>query len=612
MNRLNGMIKCGGKEMNSIKNLLFAVKRVVTLLDRQKKRMLFALWVLSLLTYVVSVATPTIEMFIADGVVGIMNNTDAAIKLWIGIGGSVVCSALGFLSRKRLFVWSNYVGSTISDSIYRDMLQKSARIKYRYYEDKDIYEKFAKTASMVPDKIASLMTWSTIPPIIGGMFSMIAVAFSLMAADWKIALLVLLGNILSIFFYYRRMRDNYYLKVSQIPCKRWADTYWNIMVDKSKLKEVKTFRLFDYIAGRWEQLSFRMQGENMKLAVRYAFILFLTDIAAIIFKALALIYTVYLVVFGEKNVGIIMLVYGSINVFNGYMSDISRAFINLGENSLHIRNWITYMKLEEERRDEPAAGVESEVLLKLSGVKFKYPKTDVYAIDGISVDIHAGEKIAVVGENGSGKSTFVSLINGLFEDYEGTILFDGTEIRDYPVYLRRSIATVFQDFGKYDLTIRENIALGDIVNEHSDEDIWAAAEKADATKFVSELDHQLDAKIGPYEGGTYLSGGQWQKVAIGRTFLKESAKILILDEPTAALDPYSESRIYRRFLDVVENQAALLISHRLGATRYADRILVFDKGKIVEEGNHDKLMAQKGLYWKMYTAQASLYMEKLG
>ena len=159
------------------------------------------------------------------------------------------------------------------------------------------------------------------------------------------------------------------------------------MVDKSKLKEVKTFRLFDYIAGRWEQLSFRMQGENMKLAVRYAFILFLTDIAAIIFKALALIYTVYLVVFEEKNVGIIMLVYGSINVFNGYMSDISRAFINLGENSLHIRNWITYMKLEEERRDEPAAGVESEVLLKLSGVKFKYPKTDVYAIDGISVDI---------------------------------------------------------------------------------------------------------------------------------------------------------------------------------------------------------------------------------
>ena len=124
--------------MNSIKNLLFAVKRVVTLLDRQKKRMLFALWVLSLLTYVVSVATPTIEMFIADGVVGIMNNTDAAIKLWIGIGGSVVCSALGFLSRKRLFVWSNYVGSTISDSIYRDMLQKSARIKYRYYDPLNI------------------------------------------------------------------------------------------------------------------------------------------------------------------------------------------------------------------------------------------------------------------------------------------------------------------------------------------------------------------------------------------------------------------------------------------------------------------------------------------
>ena len=122
----------------------------------------------------------------------------------------------------------------------------------------------------------------------------------------------------------------------------------------------------------------------------------------------------------------------------------------------------------------------------------------------------------------------------------------------------------------------------------------------------------MDTRIGPYEEGTYLSGGQWQKVALGRTFLKEQAKILILDEPTAALDPYSESQIYRRFLDVVDDQAALLISHRLGATRYADRILVFDQGKIVEEGSHEKLMAQKGLYWKMYTAQASLYMEKMG
>lgn len=598
--------------MNSIKNLFFAVKRAVSLLDIQQKRMLSSLWVLSLLTYVVSVATPTIEMLIADGVVGYINHLDAAKKLYIGIGGTAVCSVLGFLSRKRLFVWSNYVGSTISDSIYQDMLQKSARIKYKYYEDKDIYEKFVKTAGTVPDKIASLMTWNTVPPIIGGMFSMAAVSVSLAAVDWKIALLVLLGNVFSIFFYYKRMRDNYFLKVSQIPWKRWADTYWNTLVDKSKLKEVKAFRLFDYIADRWEQLSFRMQGENMKLAVRYSFILLLTDIVAIAFKALALIYTVYLVVSADKNIGIIMLVYGSINVFNGYMSDISRAFINLGENSLHIRNWIEYMKLEEERTDEPAAGTETDVLLKLSDVKFKYPKTEAYAIAGISVEIHAGEKIAVVGENGSGKSTFVSLINGLYEDYEGTIVFDGTEIRDNPVYHRRKISTVFQDFGKYDLTIRENIALGDTYNAHSDEDIWAAAEKADAAKFVSGLDHQMDTRIGPYEEGTYLSGGQWQKVALGRTFLKEQAKILILDEPTAALDPYSESQIYRRFLDVVDDQAALLISHRLGATRYADRILVFDQGKIVEEGSHEKLMAQKGLYWKMYTAQASLYMEKMG
>lgn len=598
--------------MNSIRYLFYAVKKAVTLLDVRKKGMLLVLLVLSLLTYVVSVVTPTLEMFIADGVVGAINDTNTVSYLYIGIAGLAVCSALGFLSRKRLFVWSNYVGSTISDSIYEDILKKSARIKYKYYEDKNVYEDIAKTASTVPDKIASLMTWSTIPPIIGGTFSMIAVSISLVMVDWKIAVLVLLGNVLSIFFYYKRMRDNYYLKVSLIPQKRWADVYWDSLVNKNKLKEVKFFRLFDYIADKWEQLSFKMQKENMKLAVRYSFILLLTDIIAIAFKSIALMYTVYLVVFGDKSIGVVMLVYGSINVFNGYMSDISRAFINLGENSLYIKNWIDYMKLEEEPQEAATPVEKTNVLLKLSDVRFRYPKADKLAIDGISVEVHEGEKIAIVGENGSGKSTFVNLINGLFDDYEGTILFEGKEIRGDLAYLRQNMATVFQDFGKYDFTIRENIAIGDIMNTHSEKDIWEAVEKVDAHKFISELDNQMDTVIGPYKEGTYLSGGQWQKVAIGRTFLKDNAKIVILDEPTAALDPYSESETYRRFLNTVGNQATLLISHRLGATRYADRILVFDKGKIVEEGNHEKLMAQKGLYRKMYIAQASLYAEKMG
>lgn len=596
--------------MNSIGYLFYAVKKAITLLDAKKKVMLFVLLILSLLTYVVSVVTPTLEMFIADGVVGAINDTNAVNYLYIGIAGLAACSALGFLSRKKLFVWSNFVGSTISDSIYKDMLLKSSRIKYKYYEDKNVYEDIAKTADTVPDKIASLMTWSTIPPIIGGTFSMVVVSISLVMVDWKIAVLVLLGNVLSIFFYYKRMRDNYYLKVSLIPQKRWADAYWDSLINKSKLKEVKFFRLFDYIADKWEQLSFKMQKENMKLAVKYSFILLLTDIVAIAFKSFALVYTVYLVLLGEKNIGVIMLVYGSINVFNGYMSDISRACINLGENSLYIKNWIDYMKLEEESLEESTSTVKTNVVLKLSDVRFRYPKADKLAIDGISVEMYAGEKIAVVGENGSGKSTFVNLINGLFDDYEGTILFDGKEIRENLAYLRQNVATVFQDFGKYDFSIRDNIAIGDILNIHSEKDIWEAAEKADALNFISELDNHLDTMIGPYKEGTYLSGGQWQKIAIGRTFLKNNAKLLILDEPTAALDPYSESEAYRRFLNTVGNQTTLLISHRLGATRYADRILVFDKGKIVEEGNHEELMAQKGLYRKMYVAQASLYAEK--
>lgn len=595
--------------MRGLYNILLAVKGAIAVLDKKERRMLLVLWMLSLSSYAVSVAMPTIEMFIADGVIGYIEGTRASLYLKWGIIGIIICSILGFGSRRIFFAWSNYVSSVISDSIYKSILYKSAKIKYKYFENKELYEEITKTADSVPNKISNMMTWNTLPPIVGGSLSMIIVSMTLIQVDWKIALLVFVGNTLSIYFYYKRMKDNFFLSIELIPQKRWADAYWKCLVSKDTIKEIKIFKLFDFLSQKWRVKSTEVQTENFKLAIKYAGILLLSDIVAIVFKALALIYTVYLVVFENINIGNIMLVYGSINVFNGYMSDISRAFINLGDNSLHIQNWIKFMEMEDEVDVDVTPSISSDILIACSNVRFKYPQADAYAINGITLDIKAGDRIAIVGENGSGKSTFVNLINGLFDDYEGHILFQGKEIKDNLTYIRQNISTIYQEFGKYDFSIRENISMGDANVEHDEVDFWDATNKSGATAFIMDMEKKMDTMIGPYQDGTYLSGGQWQKIAISRTFLKDKAKLLILDEPTASLDPSSESEIYRRFLEKMDNQAVLMISHRLGATRFADRVLVFKEGKIIEDGTHEELMANKGVYWKMYMSQLALYKE---
>lgn len=595
--------------MRGLYNILLAVKGAIAVLDKKERRMLLVLWMLSLSSYAVSVAMPTLEMFIADGVIGYIEGTRASLYLKWGIIGIIICTILGFGSRRIFFAWSNYVSSVISDSIYKSILYKSAKIKYKYFENKELYEEITKTADSVPNKISNMMTWNTLPPIVGGSLSMIIVSMTLIQVDWKIALLVFVGNTLSIYFYYKRMKDNFFLSIELIPQKRWADAYWKCLVSKDTIKEIKIFKLFDFLSQKWRVKSTEVQTENFKLAIKYAGILLLSDIVAIVFKALALIYTVYLVVFENINIGNIMLVYGSINVFNGYMSDISRAFINLGDNSLHIQNWIKFMEMEDEVDVDVTPSISSDILIACSNVRFKYPQADAYAINGITLDIKAGDRIAIVGENGSGKSTFVNLINGLFDDYEGHILFQGKEIKDNLTYIRQNISTIYQEFGKYDFSIRENISMGDANVEHDEVDFWDATNKSGAAAFIMDMEKKMDTMIGPYQDGTYLSGGQWQKIAISRTFLKDKAKLLILDEPTASLDPSSESEIYRRFLEKMDNQAVLMISHRLGATRFADRVLVFKEGKIIEDGTHEELMANKGVYWKMYMSQLALYKE---
>lgn len=259
-------------------------------------------------------------------------------------------------------------------------------------------------------------------------------------------------------------------------------------------------------------------------------------------------------------------------------------------------------KLEESPRTFTTADIAFEQ------VSFTYPNSSDAALKDVSVHIKQGEKVAIVGENGSGKSTFVNLLCGVYQPTTGNITIGGYNLRDNLLAARRAISVVFQSFGRYEATIRENITIADGTKQASDNELKAYAIDTGAYDFIKEQPLAFDEEVGTFsKTGNNLSGGQWQKVALTRALYRDKARMMILDEPTAALDPVAEADLYRHFSRLTGDKTTILISHRLGITSVADRILVFDNGRIVEDGTHAELITNEGKYAEMYRAQAQWY-----
>lgn len=245
-------------------------------------------------------------------------------------------------------------------------------------------------------------------------------------------------------------------------------------------------------------------------------------------------------------------------------------------------------------------------------VSFAYPGTDRLVLDDVSFTLNPGESVALVGHNGAGKTTIVKLMLRLYDPDSGSITLNGIDLRSYdPAAFRRACSVIFQDFGRYDFTARENIALGDVDTPRDNGDLMTAATKAGADSVIDGLPDGLDTMLGLRFGGRDLSGGEWQRIALARAFVRD-APVLILDEPTAALDVRAEYEVYQRFADLTRDRATMLISHRFSTVRMADRILVLDGARIVERGTHDELIRQHGVYQRLYTAQARHYVDAIG
>ena len=404
---------------------------------------------------------------------------------------------------------------------------------------------------------------------------------------------------------------NYSLNFQWTPERRQLEYLRQMGASVETAKEVKIFNLNRFFIERFRTLSQKFFEANRKLAGRRA--LWGTLLAALgtLGYYVAYGYIAWRTVRGDFTIGDLTFLAGSFRRLRQLLESLLSGFSQVASQALYLDDLYSFFRIEAEIRSKPdALPVPSPIRsgFVFDNVGFRYEGAERWALRGLSFELHAGEVLALVGENGAGKTTLVKLLARLYDPDEGRILLDGRDLKDYDLEdLRANIGVIFQDFVRYHLTAAENIAMGQVEAMGDRARIEEAARRGMADEVIASLDKSYDQVIGRrFKDGVDLSGGQWQKIAIARAYMRD-AQVMILDEPTAALDARSEFEVFERFKELSDNKTAVLISHRFSSVRMADRILVLADGKVEASGTHDQLMAQGGRYAELFELQAAGY-----
>ncbi len=415
---------------------------------------------------------------------------------------------------------------------------------------------------------------------------------------------------------------SYSLLFRWTPQRRQLDYVRYVGASAPTAKEVQSFGLAPWLISRYRSLSDRFYDENRSLAIR----------KAVVSSALSLIgtlgyYGAYVVVLvraahGSITIGMLTFLASSFRQSRGLIQGLLMSVSNIYEQSLYLRDLFTFFDMIPSIRNGSEARPVPRPIVRgfvFEDVGFRYPGSERWAVRHVSLTIQPGERVALVGENGAGKTTLTKLIARLYDPSEGRILLDGIDLREYDLAeVRRTIGVIFQDFVRYDMRFDENVGVGEVetVRDYLDAEppgeatppvITAAAEKSLAASLLPKFPGAYRQMLGRrFDDGVDLSGGEWQKVALARAYMRD-AQLLILDEPTAALDARAEYDVFVRFNELMSGRMAIVISHRFSTVRMADRIVVLERGEVVEQGTHAQLVEAGGPYAELFTMQAAGY-----
>jgi len=584
----------------------------------QTNRWLFLVNLLSrLVKSVLPVLLLWVGKLIIDEVVVLMDMTQPDMsRLWTLLAVEFGLAMLSNLFSRLISLTDGLLGDLYANKSSVELIQKSARLELSQLEDPDFYDKLERARRQTTNRI-SLMSnvlsqgqdIITVASLITGL-----VVFE----PWLIVLLFL-AILPSFINEIKFSRTSYSLQRSWTPERRELDYLRFIGASDVTAKEVKLFGLADYISNKFASVAHRYYLANRRLAVRRslwgAFFNILGDVAYYWAYVVIILQTVS----GALTLGAMTFLSGSFSRLRNQLQTIFSRFSRITESAMYLQDYFDFIDLETDHdpgRIYAPLPDPIQTGFVFENVSFKYPDAagggkdegDGFVLKNLSFSLRKGEKLALVGENGAGKTTLVKLLLRMYEPTEGRILLDGTDIRLFDkVAYQKLFGAIFQDFVKYYFTAGENIGLGFVEELDNRSRVETSAEKSLADKVIESLPEKYDQRLGRrFNDGQDLSGGQWQKIALGRAYMKD-AEVVILDEPTAALDARAEYEAFERFVELTKGKTSVIISHRFSTVRMAERILVLKNGRMLELGSHEELLRNGGLYAELFELQAKGY-----
>lgn len=497
----------------------------------------------------------------------------------------------------------------VTDRMYDILHAKSIEMDLEYYENSDYYDTLHRAQQEAPYRPTRIV--NGLLQLGQSAISLIAITALLVSFHWSVPIFLIVAAIPGLLVRFRFAEKTFKWQRKRTPSERQAWYLNSLLTHDSHAKEIRLFNLGSLFADRFRQLRTQLRRENLSLATRRSIAELIAQSGAIIAAFAFYGFLAFRALQGLISLGDLVMFYQAIQRGQSYLRQFFGGIANLYENNLFLTYVHEFLSLKPKIVEPIRARPIRKPLAKgivFDRLSFQYPNSGRKILEEITLTIHPGEHVALVGENGAGKTTLVKLLSRLYDPTEGAITFDGVNLRDLSLIdLRREIGIIFQDYAKYQLTAKENIWLGNIDLPPEEEGIIRAARQAGADDIISGLPNGYDTVLGKvFENGVELSIGEWQKIALARAFLRQ-AQIIVLDEPTSAMDAKAEYELFNKFHQLAKGRIAILISHRLSTVKMVDRIYVLEGGKITESGTHDELIHQGGKYAYLFETQAQNY-----
>jgi len=572
-----------------------------------------AIVVLGLVARVIASLLPPalfwVSKLIIDTIYRILTTHQAAgTRLWwlVAMEFAIAVSA-GILSRAIDYLDAVLAGRYMHHVSVR-VMEHAASLDLMAYEDPAFYDRLERARVQATDRLYMIQA---IGRLIQQVITTITLSVSIMVFSPWLLLLLVVGVIPAFVGETHFAFLGYAKNFRQTPVRRQLDYLRILGGSKEAAKELKLFGLKDFLTNRFKGLSTQVYEEDVALARKKVVMGSVLSAIGTAGYYTAYVFAVWKTVTGVFSFGTLTLLANAIREASSNLQQTFSTLSTIADQALFLTDLIAFFDMRPTIQSKPNALPAPRPIrqgFEFRDVSFRYPGSERLILNRLNLHLRPGERVALIGENGEGKTTIVKLLTRLYDPAEGQVLLDGVDLREYNLEdLYREVGVIFQDFMRYEMTARENIAVGRIELIDNLELLRQSAQKSMASDVVGKLASGYDQMLGRrFDGGVDLSGGEWQKVALARAYLRD-AQVLILDEPTSALDARSEYEVFQRFAELTTGKMALFISHRFSTVRMADRIIVLEQGRIAEDGDHDSLTHLGGRYAEMFELQAASY-----